>query len=50
MAVGHRIGEFLVGEIFGVAAGIEGAEAHVYRVRAGLYRRLQGRAGAGGGE
>ena len=50
MAVGHRVGELLVGEIFGVAAGVEGPKAHVHRVRPGLHRRLKGGAGAGRGE
>ena len=50
VAVGHRVSELLVGKIFGVAAGVEGTEAHIHRVRAGLHRRLKGGAGAGRGE
>ena len=48
VAVGHGIGKFLIGKVPGALAGVEGAEAHIHRVRPGLHRRLQGLPGPGG--
>ena len=50
MAVRHCRSEFLIGEVFGTAPRVKGAEAHIYRVRAGLDGGNEGVEAAGGGE